>query len=173
MAKQTRKAGVPAKVTTIVKKVITKQEKPVKKYPYYVDNEEYDEHPAFANMMEDKYDDTSVDEGTDYGFSKVIDEKGDEVFFSYEVSAAVHTCGFLELGELSASSSDKNLLHLADLLDGVVSFANGCTLFMNTNGAGHSKILEKALPLSKHWVKVKTYKNPRSGNILTLWVTNN
>lgn len=36
-----------------------------------------------------------------------------------------------------------------------------------------SKSLEIALPLSKHWVKVKTYKNPSSGNMLTLWVTNN
>lgn len=173
MAKQTAKAGIPAKVNTIVKRVIAKQEKPVKKYPYYADDEGH-EHLTFANMMEEKYDDASVDEGIIYGFTKVINEKNDKVYLRYEVSPAAHTCGFLELGELSVTAADKNLSHLVDLLDSVVGFATGYTLFINTNGTSStSKTLEKALPLSKHWVKVKTYKNPGSGNMLTLWVTNN
>lgn len=33
--------------------------------------------------------------------------------------------------------------------------------------------LEKVLPLTKHWRKVKSYLNPGTKRTLTLWVTNN
>jgi len=172
MAKQTRKPVLPGKVTPIIKKVVAKQKKSVEKYPYYIDARDEEKHLTFANMMEDKYDGEAIN-GVNYGFTKVINEK-EEVFFGYDVTAAPHTCGFLEIGEINVyCSSEKNLSHLAELLDNMVGFSKGYTMFMNTNGIDDSKILEKTLPLSKHWVKVKTYKNPGSGNMLTLWVTNN
>lgn len=175
MAKQTaRKAGGPAQVNSIVKKIVSK---PVSKplYPHYVDNDDYRDEKKFGSLK-DLLDDNDYDfiqERSSLNITKHLSTK-EEVGFGAKIASAVHTCGFIELGEIGVSYPKGNPKTLADLMDEIVVNASGYTMFINTNGVdSDSKSLEIALPLSKHWVKVKTYKNPSSGNMLTLWVTNN
>lgn len=170
MAKQTaRKAGGSAKVTSIVKKVV---EKPKSSYPYYVDEHEYgddNKHNSLSGILDGE----DVPNMEQLSVTKHLSVT-EEVYLSAYINATEHTCGFIELGNLSAKYPKGKPKLLADLADEFVQNAGGYTMFMNTNGAdAPSKNLEAALPLSKHWVKVKTYKNPGSGNMLTLWVTNN
>lgn len=167
----------PNKITTITKKVTVK--KPIikleKRYPFYYAENDDRRYASLNSLIATEYMQRMSICSDTYYLTKQISEK-ENVDFSYEVSSSVYTCGFLELGELYVNSDisvKKNLTHLAELLDGIIPFTEGYTLFMNTNGKGSSEILEKALPLTKHWVKVKTYENPGSGNTLTLWVTNN
>lgn len=174
MAKKTARAGVPAKVTSIVKNVVAKKPEPTSSYPYYEGGNGYKEYNSLSKLVDDVYNNELSETGEEYDLSKTISTK-ETVEFGYSVESAPNTCGFLELGNLSASApNEKSYPHLVELLDAVVQYSNGYTLFMNTNGKkGVSNLLEKVLPMTKHWVKVKTYKNPGSGNMLTLWVTNN
>jgi len=173
MAKQTRKAGGPAKVTSIVKTVVSKPvSKPI--YPFWEDKNSYNEkkYGSIKDFLDDQNSGDIVEKCT-INLSYNISAK-EVVTVEFIASAATHTCGFIELGDIGVNYPKGNPKSLADAMDEMVVNAGGYTMFINTNGVdSDSKSLEIALPLSKHWVKVKTYKNPSSGNMLTLWVTNN
>lgn len=140
------------------------------KYPYYtLDEEEFKNAKDYLEETGGFY----IKDIDDLEFVKFISNRK-VVKLQFSTDPATHTCGFIEVGDLSCSKVTKeDAVHLADLLDNLVILSDGYTLFMNTNGESYSLYLERALPLTKNWNKVKVYKNPGSGNTLTLWVTNN
>ena len=156
-------------VTSVTKKTVKPK---VKQYPIYVDTEESDdEYLNLSDLITDV-----LHNEIEFNIQKYSDEK-DFVDFHFEAESSLYTCGFLELGHLGTnvrvSHSPKKIADLSNLLDEIVTCSKGYTLFMNTDTTPVCTAIAKALSISKYWVKVKTYLNPGSGNMLTLWVTNN
>lgn len=160
------------KTKSSVNTVKSVQVKKLKKYPFYIDNDDNDD---------DQYEDLSIiiagklHNCESYSITRYANEK-ESVNFSFEADASTYTCGFLELGDLSTdavSNNKSNIINLSNLLDEIVTCSKGYTLFMNTVNKGDCLKIEKALTISKYWTKVKTYINPGTKNMLTLWVSNN
>ena len=158
------------KVTSVKSQKVASLPLKSKVYPYYKDLYEEKEYLNISEVIC-----RSMSLGESYKVEKHISNKL-AVAFCFKTDGTWYTCGFIELGELSTSAKINNsstILVLADLLDEVVTCSKGYTLFMNTNEYHDCKAIAAAAAISKYWTKVKTYINPGTKNMLTLWVTNN
>ena len=158
-------------VTAVNKKTVNPIKPKAKQYPIYVDTEESDdEYLNLSDLITDV-----LHNEIEFNIQKYSDEK-DFVDFHFEAESSLYTCGFLELGSLGTNAriaNPKKIDALSNLLDEIVTCSKGYTLFMNTDTTPVCTAIAKALSISKYWVKVKTYINPGTKNMLTLWVTNN
>ena len=112
MAKQTRKAGGSVKVTSIVKTVVSKPvSKPI--YPFWKDENSYDEkkYGSIKDFLDDQNSEDIVEEGN-INLSYNISAK-EVVTVEFTASAATHTCGFIELGDISVNYPKGNPKFLA------------------------------------------------------------
>ncbi len=159
------------KVTPVSKRKVQPEKIKPKQYPVYEDNEgDEQEYLNLSEIINSKLHNQDC-----YNITRYQSEKN-SVNFEFEAEASEYTCGFLELGNLATDvkhTSPEKVAQLSNLLDEIVTCAKGYTLFINTNGDRDCITIAKALSISKNWVKVTTYLNPGSGNMLTLWVTNN
>ena len=91
-------------------------------------------------------------------------------------------CGLLEIGGLSFTLINSNTIKaldadteklFADLMDELINIRDGNTLMLTTNGKDISLHFEKVLSKSDSWTAIKSYRNSNSGNIVTIWISNN
>lgn len=164
------KRTTKSKVTSVISKKVRPLPKKPKVYPFYTYPDENEEYSNISDVIND-----DMGSGESFDVTKHLSSLL-TVDFSFTTDASQHTCGFIEVGELSTNARTdypSSINALSGLLDDIVTCSKGYTLFMNTNESKCCKAIAAAAAKSAYWVKVKTYLNPGSKNMLTLWVTNN
>lgn len=94
--------------------------------------------------------------------------------FCFEITEFPGNCSIFVLYELKLTTKETENLTLKELitiLDSLIK--RGFTFSITTNGTKSYKIIEAALNKSKYWTKVKSYKSASSGNIISIYMTNN
>ena len=137
---------------------------PKVKYPlFYLGSREI---PNLKNFSQDLGED-----GDSYIITIKTSEK-DKFNFKFNTSSSSHCCGFIELGDFTMPYYENEIQTeaLRVLFENFGSHSE-FQLFTCTIDDG-CKILEDALKECKHWTKVKSFDNPNTNNLITLWVSN-
>lgn len=142
-----------------VEKVTIPKVKTVKKLIYI--NEDFNEGSENAVDV--------IGDITKTGCHSYTSNQNDDIYF--ELGQSPYCCGFREVGDLQLTKGTK-IEFITNILDALV-VKNPYTMYINTNAKGSSIEYEKALAKCKYWQKVKTYKNPGSSSIITLWISKN
>lgn len=152
-----------ATITKITNKKVASPKKKIE--PTYRNNNNNFECICVEELLSDLNDDF------DFEYASV-DVELDNKTVSFETTGLKNCCGVIELGNLECQNTVK-LDDLAEFLDGIVSIGGGLTFMINTVSSGSCATFEKALAKCKYFTKVKSFKNPNSGNIITTWLSNN
>lgn len=111
------------------------------------------------------------DDGDLYEITIKTSEK-DKFNFIFRTSSSVYCCGFIELGDFTMPyyKNEDQTEALRILFENFGSHSE-FQLFICTI-SNTCLILENALKQCKNWTKVKTFDNPNTNNLITLWVSN-
>lgn len=137
---------------------------PKVKYPlFYLGSREI---PSLENFSKD----IGVDEDS-YKITIKTSEK--DIFnFKFSASSTHHCCGFVELGNFSMPYyENKTQTEALRILFENFGKHTEYQLFACTVDDG-CRILEDALEECKNWTNVKSFDNPNSSNVITLWISN-
>jgi len=109
--------------------------------------------------------------GNEY-YDHTIELKFSNKKLNFDTSTLAYCCGITELGNFRINVNIK-IEDLTKFFDLLVAGITNHTLIINTNGIDDSKTLETALVKCKNWTAVKKFKNSNSGNMITIWISNN
>jgi hypothetical protein len=101
-----------------------------------------------------------------------ITRTGQEYHLYGTLSTLPHCCGIREVGDLSISKDFPQKL-FNEFMKAFTSYYKGTTFIINTNNKNDSIIFERLLAKCPYFVDIKRFINKTSGNIITLWVSNN
>ncbi len=149
------------KVKTIKNKPITRLKKEIFT-PYFMDAS-ISERLTLKSMLEDFTDNLNIEYYT--GEDSIESFSCEKLEFQY-------CCGLNEIGDFSVDKTFPIDI-LSNILDGMIEYGSNSTIIATTNGKNESIVMEKAFIKCKNWQLVKTFKNPRSGNTLKVWMSNN
>lgn len=128
------------------------------------------------------YEGWNDDENTPYEALREFQDDGDpitliwhtdvktKIRFDFSTTVLAHCCGIVEMGDIRI---DKGMPK--DELDKVfnILLEDGKTLVINTIPDTARLPLIEYLKTSKYFTAVKTFKNPRTKNDITIWISNN
>lgn len=80
-------------------------------------------------------------------------------------------CGIIEIGELNKIECEKLSQKLFNNLFGFIVTNDKRTLMINTLDTGNSSSWNKYLENCPYFKKVKSFKNPNSGNNINVWIS--
>ncbi len=156
------------KATAIKKNKVTPKSKTLTSYPKFQANGN-----ESSNLDEVMKDEIENNEGEGLGINVRLSAGSPRVSLHFSEQENQFCCGIRDLGELSISSNFP-IPTATKILDSFIKNSHkGYTFTMSTNGIGQNKTFELALAKCEYWTKIKTFKNANSGNMVTLWVSNN
>lgn len=107
--------------------------------------------------------------------SNIIDSSfyftiNDKEVIAFETDTLRHTCGIIEFGQLEKIHKSLTKDQFNNLMGFIVTNLK-YTFIINTLNKGNSSSWNKYLKDCPYFNKIKTFKNPNSGNNINVWIS--